>query len=193
MRILAFVLTGLLAGFASNYTHARNAEVGANEPGAASQISDHGGQIHSQYDGFSHETVVTLQKMKVACGGKGLKDTCVSLMASLHCPGIQMDYVRYATVRLIFEAEDWDQRHPLDQRDLTAVVDGATLRLGRMELVNQSVDTLTTEGLELNVPYQVFKKIVLAETVQFQVGKSRFELRDKNLAALRDLHNRVKF
>jgi hypothetical protein len=160
-----------------------------------SQTPDHGGLIESKYDGFGHETVVTLKKMKVTCASKKgtLKSSCVNLLASLHCPGIQLDYVRYATLQLIFETEDWDQRHPLGQRELTVVADGETLRLGRMELVGQSVDTLMSEALQLTMPYNTFKKMVLAQNVEMQVGKSRFDLREKNLAALRDLNNRVKF
>jgi hypothetical protein len=160
-----------------------------------SQAPDHGGQIESKYDGVGHETVVTLKKMKVTCASKksAFKGACVNVVTSLHCPGIQLDYVRYATLQLIFETEDWDQRHPLGQRELTVVADGETFRLGRMELVGQSVDTLMSEVLQLTMPYNTFKKIALAQTVEMQVGKSRFDLREKNLAAFRDLNNRVKF
>ncbi|HEY6230699.1 MAG TPA: hypothetical protein VIW64_05515 [Pyrinomonadaceae bacterium] len=155
----------------------------------------HGGQIFSKYDGFSHETVVTLKKMKVTCAGTrgNFKDACVSIEASLHCPGVQLDYVRYATLQLVFETKDWDQRHALDQRELSVVADGETLRLGRMDLLGQQVDTLMSETLQIKVPYAAFKKIALAETVELSVGPSSFALRDKNLMALRDLHNRVKF
>lgn len=155
----------------------------------------HGGQIVSKYDGFSHETVVTLKKMKVTCAGTPgkFKDACISIEATLHCPGVQLDYVRYATLQLVFETKDWDQRHPLDQRDLSVVANGETLRLGRMQLLAQNVDTLMSEALQVKVSYAAFKQIALAEIVELQVGKSRFELRDKNLAALRDLNNRVKF
>lgn len=159
------------------------------------QMPDHGGQIESKYDGFNYETVLTLRKMKVTCAStKGnFKDACVSFVAALHCPGIQLDYVKYATIQLIFETKDWDQRHPLNERDLAVVVDGDTLRLGRMELVSQSVDTLMSEVLRVTLPYNSFKKIALGQVVEMQVGKSRFELRANNLAALRDLNNRVKF
>lgn len=155
----------------------------------------HGGQIVSQYDGFNHETVVTLKKMKVTCrSARGnFKDVCVSIAATLHCPGVQLDYVRYATLQVVFETKDWDQRHPLDQRELSVVANGETLRLGRMELLAQSVKTLMTETLQIKLPYAAFKKMALAENVELQVGVSRFELRDKNVDALRDLNNRVKF
>ena len=155
----------------------------------------HGGQIFSKYDGFNHETVVTLKKMKVTCNGTrgNFKDACVSIVATLHCPGVQLDYVRYATLQLVFETKDWDQRHALDQRELSVVANGETLRLGRMDLLAQSVDTLMSETLQIKVPYAAFKKIALAETVDLSVGSSRFALRDKNILALRDLHNRVKF
>ncbi len=98
---------------------------------------DHGGKIETKYDGFNHETVVTLKKMRITCGGaKGLQSTleqtCVSLVASLHCPGKQLDYVRYAKLQLIFETKDWDKRHPLDERELFVVADGQRLKLGRM-------------------------------------------------------------
>src|SRR6266852_3638871 len=59
----------------------------------------HGGRIESNYDGFSHETVVALRKMRVTCvtlKDNFNKDLCVNVAASLHCPGIQLDYVRYA-------------------------------------------------------------------------------------------------
>ena len=160
-----------------------------------SQAPDHGGKIESRYDGFSHETIVTLNKMRINCVGvKGKsKDSCVSLVAALHCPGIQLDYVRHASLQLVFQTEDWDQRHPLNQRQLSVVADGETLRLGQMKLVSQSVDTLMTEVLEVAMPYAVFTKIARAQVVEMKVGNSEFELRQQNLAALRDLNNRVKF
>jgi hypothetical protein len=170
---------------------AENALLEAPSP----QASNHGGSIETKYDGFNHETVITLRKMTVTCPTiKGnFKDTCVAMVASLHCPGIQLDYVRYTTLQLVFEAKGWGQRHPLDERDLAVVADKETLRLGRMELVSQNIDDeLMTEVLQVTIPYQTFRKIALAPVVEMQVGKSRFELRDKNLAALRDLNNRVK-
>jgi hypothetical protein len=160
-----------------------------------SQDPDHGGKIESRYDGFNHETIVTLNKMRITCGSvKGnFKDACVSFVAALHCPGIQLDHVRYASLQLIFQTKDWDQRHPLNQRQLSVVADGETLRLGQMKLVGQSVDALMTEELEVTMPYAVFTKIVRAQVVEMKVGNSEFELRQQNLAALRDLNNRVKF
>ena len=160
---------------------------------ALTNVADHGGKIESKYDGFSHETIITLKKMKVNCDGtKGnFKDGCVSLVASLHCPGIQLDYVRYARIQLIFQSKDWDQRHPVDQRDLSVVADGETIRLGRMGLFSQSTDVMMTEVLEATIPYKTFQQIANAQVVEMQVGKSRFELRENNLMALRDLNNRV--
>jgi hypothetical protein len=162
---------------------------------AGSDADDHGGEIVSKYDGFNHETVVTLKKMKVTCAKphENLKQTCVSILATLHCPGVQLDYVRHVTLQVVFETKDWDQRHPLDQRDLSMVADGETFRLGRMQLAALHTDVLMTETLQGELPYSTFKKIALAEIVEVQVGKSKFELRSKNLAALRDLNNRVKF
>jgi hypothetical protein len=164
-------------------------------PVLAVQSDVHGGEIVSKYDGFNHETVVTLRKMKVTCASTrgNFKDACVSILASLHCPGIQLDYVRQVTLQVVFETKNWDQRHALDQRNLSVVADGETFRLGRMELVGQNVDTLMTETLQIKFPYGAFKKMALAEIVELQVGQSTFELRNENLAALRDLNNRVKF
>ena len=166
----------------------------ANEAFAAGS-EDHGGKIVSKYDGFNHETVVTLKKMNVTCAKlhENLKQTCVSILATLHCPGVQLDYVRQVTLQVVFETKDWDQRHPLDQRDLSVVADGETFRLGRMELAGLHTDVLMTETLEIKIPYGIFKKMALAQAVELQVGKSKFELRVKILAALRDLNNRVKF
>lgn len=163
---------------------------------------EHGGKIETNYDGFAHETVVALKRMRVTCvGAKGseriLKGACVNLEAALHCPGKQLDYVRRATIRLTFEAKNWDSRHPLEERDLTAVADGETIRLGRMALVSQGVGDGwtaedTKETLEATVPYQTFLKLARATYVELSVGKTMFALRDKNVAALRDMNNRVK-
>ena len=156
--------------------------------------SNHGGKIESKYDGLAHEMVSTLRKMKVTCAGTKdmLKNSCVSVSASLHCPGVQLDYVRHAKLQLIFESKDWDQRHAPEERDLVVVVDTTTLRLGRMRLVSQNIEIVNTEILEAMISYDVFKKIVSGQVVEMAVGKSRFELRQKNLEALRDLNNRVK-
>ena len=178
--LLAFLILGHIIGAQINAT-------------SKSQTAEHGGKIESKYDGFSHETIVTLNKMRITCGNVNFKDACVSFSTALHCPGIQLDHVRYARLQLIFQTKDWDQRHPLNQRQLSVVADGETLRLGQMKLVEQSVDTLMTEVLEVQVPYNVFKRVALAESVQMKVGNSEFELQEKNLAALRDLNNRVKF
>ena len=174
--------------------YGRNQSFSANEA-FATETQDHGGEIVSKYDGFSYETVVTLKKMNVTCAKlhENLKQSCVSILATLHCPGIQLDYVRQVTLQVVFETKDWDQRHALDQRDLTVVADGETFRLGRMQLAGLHTDVLMTETLQREIPYAIFKKIALAEIVELQVGRSTFELRDKNLAALRDLNNRIKF
>ena len=196
MKYFALVMSCLLISLFQ--TSSLNPQVSAAAfsklPPAALQDSDHGGKIESKYDGFSHETVATLSKMKVTCANRkgNFKDSCVSMSASLHCPGTQLDYVRFARLQLIFQTKDWDQRHSLDQRTLSVVADGETIGLGQMELVSQNVDTLMSEVLQATVPYNTFKRIAFAEIVEMQVGKSRFELRTDNLAALRDLNNRVK-
>jgi hypothetical protein len=184
------------------------AQEGARRPAPSSKLSgapaplEHGGKIETAYDGFAHETVVTLKRMSVTCGtAKGsaaiMKGVCVSLQAALHCPGKQLDYVRRATLRFTFEAKNWDARHPLGERDLSAVADGETIRLGRMTLLTHGVSESwlaedAKETLEVAVPYEAFLKLARAEYVEFSVGKTTFALRDKNVAALRDMNNRVK-
>lgn len=161
--------------------------------GAPAEEAKHGGKIEVKYDGFSHETVLSLRKMRISCAG--IKDTfkgaCVSMMVSLHCRGIQAVHVNYVTLQLVFETKEWDQRHPIDQRDLSVVVNNETMRLGQMKLVGQSVDDNMTETLGIEFPYEAFKKITQAQFVEMQVGQSRFSLREKNLDALRDLNARV--
>ena len=140
-------------------------------------LPDHGGKIETKYDGFNHETAVTLQKMRVTCGDGALKEACVGLLASLHCPGQQLDYVRYARLQLIFETKDWTKRHPLDERALIVVADGERLALGTMNLVKQDLDTsqlieVMKEVLEVSLPYEKFQKIARAQAVEMIVGKT---------------------
>ena len=170
--------------------------------GGAPKAADHGGKIESTYDGFARETIVALRRMSVTCEAvRGLQSTlkgvCVSLQAALHCPGKQLDYVSRATLRLTFETKDWDNRHPADQRELMAVADGETIRLGRMALVSNAVSEGwlaedAKEVFEISVAYESFLKLARAGSVALSVGRTAFALRDKNVAALRDLNNRVR-
>lgn len=201
MRQLIYTSACLLFLFSNTFTSARTS-VALSPAFSDSGSQVHGGEIESKYDGFNFETIITLKKMRIVCGASksqqsNLKDSCVSIVASLHCPGTQLNYVRYARLQLVFEAKNWDSRHPLGQRDLVAVADGETIRLGTMQLSNQDLDTargvdVMKEVLEVSIPYAVFAKIAKAQTVEMRVGTSLFAFKDKNLWALRDLNNRVK-
>lgn len=156
----------------------------------------HGGKIETKYDGFTYETVMRLRKMKVNCDGfkDKFKDACVSIEVSLHCPGTQVNYVKDVSVQVVFENKDWVRFHSPDQRDFSVVTDTETLRLGRMSPVTTNQpgtwDT-KVEVLEARIPYATFKKIVMSQSVEIQVGRDAVELREKNIAALKDLNSRV--
>jgi hypothetical protein len=156
----------------------------------------HGGKIETKYDGFNYETIMRLQKMKVSCDGfkDKFKDSCVSIEVSLHCPGTQLNYVRYVMLQVVFENKDWVHFHAPDQRDLVVVTDTETLKLGQMApVMKNQAGTWDTkvETLELKIPYATFKKIASSQTVDLQIGRSQVSLREKNLLALRDLNSRV--
>jgi len=161
---------------------------------ASPQNPDHGGVIEMKYDGFSRETVVLLKKMSVSCAGmKGnFTESCVSMAVSLHCPGIQLENVRSVILELEFASKDWGQRHPLEQRELTIVADSTTFKAGQMRLVSQTVSVPMRETLDVELSFAAYRRIAAAQAIEMQLGNSRFELRDKNIAALRDLRNRVK-
>jgi hypothetical protein len=166
------------------------------------QTPKHGGQIEAKYDGYSFETIVTLRRMKVVCGNSkttesGMKGLCVNIAASLHSPGQQLEYVKYVKLQLVFDNKDWVTPHPLGQRELVAVVDNESLRLGTMQLAKQNMDSdrgvdVMQEVLEVSIPYQAFKKIASGNVVEMKVGTTAFGLKEKNLAALRDLKSRIK-
>jgi hypothetical protein len=165
---------------------------------ATPQTINHGGKIETKYDGITSETVIRLRKMKVECSAFrenfDYKNYCVSIDVTLHCPGTQLSFVRNVSLQVIFDTKDWTLRHPYDQRELSVVADGETYRFGRMELITRKDEGMREnliETLEATIPYKTFKKIAAAETVHLQVGKSSVEFRDKNLAALRDLDNRI--
>lgn len=156
----------------------------------------HGGKIDSKYDGFNYETVMRLQKMKVNCDGIKDKwqDACVSIEVALHLPGMQLNYVRNVTLMVVFENQDWVRTHPPAERELSISIDDQTFRFGRMELVtNTKPGTWDTkiERLKATIPYETFKKIIKSDSVEIKVGNGAVMLRDKNIAALRDLNNRV--
>ena len=156
----------------------------------------HGGKIETKYDGFNYETIMRLQKMKVSCDGfkDKFKDACVSIEVSLHCPGTQLNYVKYVMLQVVFENKDWVRFHPPDQRELLVVTDTETLKLGTMApVMKNQAGTWDTkvETLELKIPYATFKKIAMSQTANIQVGRSQVSLREKNLLALKDLNSRV--
>lgn len=162
----------------------------------AQSVVKHGGKIESKYDGFTYETLMRLQKMKVSCDGIKDKftDGCVSIEVTLHMPGMQLNYVRNVTLMVVFENQDWVRGHPLDQRNLSISTYDKTYRFGRMELVtNKKPGTWDTkiERLQATIPYETFKQIIESDTIEIQVGNGSVMLRDKNIAALRDLNNRV--
>ena len=156
----------------------------------------HGGKIESKYDGFNYETLMQLQKMKVSCDGFKDKftDGCVSIEVTLHMPGMQLNYVRNVTLMVVFENQDWVRTHPPEQRDLSISTYDKTYRFGRMELItNKKPGTWDTkiERLQATIPYETFKRIIESDTIEIQVGNGAVMLREKNIAALRDLNNRV--
>ena len=156
----------------------------------------HGGKIETKYDGFNYETIMRLQKMKVSCDGfkDKFKDACVSIEVSLHCPGTQLNYVKYVMLQVVFENKDWVRFHQPNERDLIVVTDIETLKLGTMvPVMKNQAGTWDTkvETLELKIPYATFKKIATSQTANMQVGRSQVSLREKNLLALKDLNSRV--
>ena len=100
----------------------------------------HGGKIESKYDGFTYETLMRLQKMKVSCDGIKDKftDGCVSIEVTLHMPGMQLNYVRNVTLQVVFENQDWVHTHAPEQRNLSISTYDQTFRLGRMELITNA-------------------------------------------------------
>ena len=199
---LCCVLVTLAAGVCAQGGDGARRAAQASNPSASSVPLEHGGKIETAYDGFARETLITLKHMSVNCGGgrgfKGaFKGLCISLGVTLHCPGRQLEYARRATISLTFESKDWDARHPPNERQLSAVADGETLRLGRMNLAAHGASEgwlaeASNETLEVSIPYETFLKLARADYVEFSVGKTTFALRDKNVAALRDVNNRVR-
>jgi hypothetical protein len=155
----------------------------------------HGGKIETKYDGFNFETVMRLRKMKVNCDGfkDKFKDSCVSIEVTLHCPGTQINYVRHVTLQVLFENKDWVHFHAPDQRNLSVVTDSETMRLGKMSPVTRTEPGWDTkvEILEAKIPYDAFKKMAASQSVEIQVGHSAVALREKNIAALKELNGRV--
>ena len=171
------------------------------QPAAARPQDDketikHGGKIETKYDGFKYETIMRLKKMKISCDGfkDKFKDACVSIEVLLHLPGMQLNYVRQVTLQVVFENQDWVRTHPPEERDLSISTYDQTFRLGRMELMtNKKPGTWDTkiEILKATIPYATFKKIIESDSIEIQVGNGAVMLREKNIAALRDLNNRV--
>jgi len=82
--------------------------------------------------------------------------------------------------------------------ELTAVVDGETISLGKALLVkgkawldSETTTQLSVARLSARFTYQGLLRIVRAKKVAMKVGQLQFDLRESNLEALRDLASRM--
>lgn len=83
--------------------------------------------------------------------------------------------------------------------EVTAQVDGESLNLGKLRVVDRGIDTnmqlnnvsFWRETLELSVKTPEFVRIANAKKVTVQLGKTSFDLTAEHLKALRALANKV--
>jgi hypothetical protein len=67
------------------------------------------------------------------------------------------------------------------------------MRLVTANIAGDRLIDVMKEVLEVSVPYETFNKIAFGQVIEIKVGKTTFALQEKNVAALRDLNNRVIF
>src|ERR1044071_10169103 len=78
------------------------AQDGARRTAPAPQLSgapmplDHGGKIETAYDGFAHETLVTLKRMSVTCeAGRGMESRFKNLCIDRKSTRLNSSHERY--------------------------------------------------------------------------------------------------
>jgi len=99
-----------------------------------------------------------------------------------------------------FRSWTLDQTKYATDHVLTIDLDGSSINLGPMEVMERRIDPNMElqgkqyffESLELPLPYETFERITKAEKVKMALGGTEFQLQNEHLEAFRDLISRVE-
>lgn len=137
-----------------------------------------------KYDPAKNETTIDVPSMLVF--GEQLDG--LRMFVSFSYPGRTMQ-TPPEVITLIMASTSAGARYEDDnQRTLLAWADGESLDLGAMQLFYTYRGLgYVTEGMKLAVPVKTFTQIMNAQQVKMKLGWSKFDLRESDLHALRDL------
>jgi len=161
---------------------------------------EHHAEIVSVYDKAKDQTTVVMDWYRVYAG-LYLKErhNRLDIQAAFVYPGHVLSSTPEA---LWFGIRVGKEGGPLfkakETPELTAVVDGETISLGKALLVkgktwldSETTTQLSFAQLSARFTYQGLLRIVRAKKVAMKVGQLQFDLRESNLEALRDLASRM--
>jgi hypothetical protein len=159
--------------------------VSAERPNAAIAVN-----ITSSYDRFKDETTVSLGKIRVF----GTSYTPVKfgiaqfdVFGGFVCRGQQI--CKPDQVALAFSALEayWEFRD-FNNRNLILILDGERVPVGMVSQQEFNVPYVgNEERLGVILPYDVFRKIAMAQKVEAQLGRLEFSLNEKQLEGLSKL------
>ena len=191
----------LLAGFAQNGAQVK----------PATRKFKHKSKVETIYDKTKNQTTTYLRPMTIAVARGTLEaqiwnegkrtetipSETIWLTAYFVSPGKVL--TKPQSVVIGFRSWTLDKTKYDNDRSLVINLDGASARLGQMELLERRLDPnmqlndhrYFVESLEMPLPYETFLRITNAATVKLTVGGTEFLLADENLEAFRDLLSRI--
>jgi hypothetical protein len=98
------------------------------------------------------------------------------------------------SVVLTFVSLKHAQRYYQKERNLSFIVDGAPLEIGKTQVVQFQAmqDNVLKEILAIEVHYEKLKRIANAKKVKMKLGQTEWDLKKKHLKALHDFVGRAQ-
>ena len=169
----------------------------APNPIAPQHIDDPREFISTKYDKSKDATVVQLNPILVS----DEEYFASAYLLTVHNLFMQAYFVYQGktpsappSVVMTFVSLKHAQRYYQKDRNLSFTVDGAPLDIGEAQLVQFQAmgDNVLKEILSIEVPYDKFKSIANAKKLKMKLGKTEWDLKKKQLKALRDLAGRMQ-
>jgi hypothetical protein len=168
----------------------------------------HNSKVETIYDKAKDQTTTYLRPMTLRSVKSSIEARMISEGKTDFLPAEVLSMTAYFNsagkgltkpqfVVIGFRSMALDQTKYTDNRALAVILDGSSMDLGTMQILERRIDSLgpyqyNVESLELPVPYESFLRITTAKKVTVRLATTDLELKDQHLEALRDLISRVE-
>jgi hypothetical protein len=158
----------------------------------------HRGKIQATYDPAQDRTVVAFQPYVVTANFHDRNESIAITAGFIHPGQALASRPQFIEFGVLSQSRGGWQFEKENERELTLVIDGETIKLGAMKLVTARRFELGRgalfyrEDLAFTLPYESFVKMANAKKVAVKVGKTGLKLANEHLEVMRDLMSRAE-